>query len=146
MATSKKEYFFAGKVAWLSKVGKRWPNKPEQEVFSLNFYPKDAKVRKDLVATGIRNKMREDDGEKSGVEGFFFTLRSNVPFLVYDTAGNKVEGYVGNGSDVVIKLAVEIFDSTQHGEVVRSTVEGVTVHNLIEYVPEPKADATVVPA
>jgi hypothetical protein len=41
---------------------------------------------------------------------------------------------------------VETFDSTQHGEVVRSTVDSVTVHNLIEYVPEPKADATVVPA
>src|SRR4051812_32767896 len=98
MATTKKDYIFKGKASWLLKKPNDWGN------YTVNFYPGDAATRKAVTSTGIRNKLKEDDGVKSGVEGFFYTLKSDGPHKVFNADGTVYEGYVGNGSEVSVKL------------------------------------------
>ena len=129
---AKQDYVFEGKAAWVSKKPNKWGK------FSLNFYPDDAAGRKAVKDTGIKNKVQEDDGSKSGVEGLYYTLRSTSPYPILDTSGNEVEGMIGNGSRIQVHLMVETFDSKEHGPQARSELSHVVVTDLIPY--EPKTD------
>lgn len=129
-------YTFSGKIAW-AFVSK--PNSYGK--FSLNFYPKDGEDRKAVKATGIRNGIKEDDGSKSGVEGFFYVFRSDAAPSVTDSNGDPVTVLVGNGSEADITISVEKFMTKDYGEVTRSKLVSVVLTTLIPY--EKKEPATV---
>ncbi len=128
-------YAFTGKAAYVSKNGKVFKD-GEAPVWTMNFYPRTAADRKAVKDTGIRNQVKEDDGSKSGVEGFFYTFRSKEPYEIVDDAGNGLEALVGNGSEVTVFLEVETFRSQKFGPQARSTLKKVKVDKLIEYKPE----------
>lgn len=137
---SKAEYYFSGKAAWLNTKPDKWGK------FTLCFYPADAETRKAIKDLGLRNQLNEDDGKKSGVEGFFYRFKSpGGPFVLTDEAGEPITSMIGNGSDITMKLEVETFTSKDHGEVKRSNVLGIVVNKLIEFVPE-KQEQKDVPA
>jgi hypothetical protein len=128
-------YTFSGKIAWASVTK---PNKYDK--FSLNFYPQGGEDRKAIKATGIRNGIKEDDGAKSGVEGFFYVFRSEAQPSVTDSDGNPVTVLIGNGSEADITISVEKFNTKDYGEVTRSKLVSVVVTKLIPY--EKPAEAT----
>jgi hypothetical protein len=132
-------YTFSGKAAYLSKQYKIFDNKPDEKVWSFRFYT-DAEGRKAIKATGMKNKVHEDDGEKSGVEGLFHILRAKEEFPIVSPAGDDITDLVGNGSEVTVDVTVETFTSKIHGPQARSQVNRVTVTKLIPYV---KAEAEV---
>lgn len=137
-------YKFSGKAAYVSKNGKQFrPDEPE--VFTMRLYPETAADRKAIKATGVKNEIKEDDGAKSGVEGFYYTLRANEAYPIVDTEGNELDKLVGNGSDVTVSLEVETFNSPKFGPQARSKLVEVMVTNLIEYIP-PETETTEVPA
>jgi hypothetical protein len=131
--TVKEVHIFKGKVSYLLKR----PNKFGK--YSLNFYPPSAADRKAVKSTGIQNGVKEDDGARSGVEGWFSTFRSDTPFAVFNSDGSSFSDFVGNGSEVTLKLVVESFDTKDFGRKTRATVDSVVVDKLIEFVPETDA-------
>lgn len=135
---SKREYYFSGKAGYVSKNGRKFGEEPEK--WSMRLYPRTAADRAEIKATGIKNKTQEDDGVKSGVEGLYYTFRSNTPYPITDKDGNDITVLVGNGSEVTVKLEVEAFNSPKYGAQARSKLLGVIVTNLIEYKPEEAKD------
>jgi hypothetical protein len=136
MATEKKEYIFKGTVKWLTNFQSK-----EYGNYNFLFFPTDAATRKAVKDTGIRNGVKEDD------DGFYYTFRSDEPFVVLDAEGKVYSGKIGNGSTVDLRLVVEKFDTAKYGRVARGTIESVVITKLVEYNPEPKVEAkTEVPA
>lgn len=133
MAT--KEYIFTGKGAWVSKNAQTFAN--GDTVWGLALYPRTAADRKEIKATGIKNREMIDDG-KGIEEGLvYFRLRNKTgPYKIVDPQGNEVEALVGNGSEIAVKLAVETFNSPKFGPQARSTVTEVVVMKLIPYAPK----------
>jgi len=125
---SKAEYKFSGKAAWIGKKPNKWGK------YAFNFYPRTAADRKAVKDTGIKNKVQEDDGSKSGVEGLFYVFRSDILFPIKSPDGAPIDAMIGNGSDVTVTLEVETFQSAEHGPQARSRVQEVVVDNLIPYV------------
>lgn len=131
------DFYFEGMFKW-ARVHTPQTFSNGDKVYGLSFYPKDDATRRALKATGIRNEIKEDD------DGFFVQLRRKAEDgapMVTDPEGNKIDKLVGNGSRGKVKLNVEEFVSTKYGKVVRSTLVGVIVSELVEYNPEPKAEA-----
>jgi len=123
---------FDGTVKWLRREPAlfRDPNTGlEKETYAFSFYPVDNAVRKAMAATGIKNKLKEDD------LGFFYTLRAAEPFPIEGVADDSL---IGNGSAATVDLLVESFVSRKYGKVVRSKVTHVSVTNLIEFIPTPQ--------
>lgn len=134
---AKQEYRFSGKAAWVSTRPNKWGK------YSFNFYPQSAADRKAVKDTGIKNKVQEDDGSKSGVEGLFYVFRSEILYPITHN-GAALDGMVGNGSDVTVTLEVETFDSKEHGPQARSRIVTLNIDNLIPY--EKKEKSTDLPA
>jgi nitrogen fixation protein FixH len=136
---AKQEYIFSGKAAWVGTKGTDF-NDGKGPVWSLAFYPRTAADRKEVQATGIKNKPMIDDGK--GIEEglIFFRLRNNQgPYSIIDSKGEPLTVPVGNGSEVMLKLLVETFNSEKHGPQARSWVTEVMVTDLIPYVKEEAA-------
>lgn len=141
---SKNVFKFKGKFAYVSKNSFTFKN--GDTVWTMNFYPPTAADRKAIKATGIKNDVKEDDGEKSGIEGLYYVFRSKEQYPIVDSNGTPLEKLVGNGSEGEITLEVETFVSPKHGPQARSKLLAVKVENLIEYVPEEKPESADVPA
>lgn len=137
---AKREYYFSGKAGYVSKTGRKFGEEPMK--WSMRLYPRTAADRAEIKATGIKNKTQEDNGAKSGVEGLFYTFRSDSQYPITDKDGNDITAMVGNGSDATVKLEVEVFNSPKYGAQARSKLLGVIVTNLIEYKPEEPKDET----
>lgn len=129
-----KTYEFSGRAGYVSRSGRVF-KEGEAPVWTLRLYPRTAADRAAIRATGVKNKAQEDDGSKSGVEGWYFTFRSKAEYPIVDAAGQPVEKLVGNGSEITVFLEVETFMSQKFGQQARSSVVKVRVDNLIEYVP-----------
>lgn len=138
---AKQIYRLTGKAAYVSRKFKVFQNSPKP-VYTMSFYPEGAAGRKAIKDTGIKNHAKEDDGLKSGVEGFFYTLRSNEEYAILDKNGIPLDEnvMVGNGSTVTVELEVETFTSKQHGPQARSKLLAVTIDELVPYIPK---EATV---
>lgn len=140
-------YTFQGKAAWLKRDASFTDAATGKKTWTMNFYPANADIRKSIKATGIKNKPQEDDGEKSGLEGMFYTFRSNEPYAITDAKGNDLQDAVSNGADVVVELQVETFTSKVHGPQARSKLVRVLVNNYTPYVkPEAPAAQPELPA
>jgi hypothetical protein len=136
---AKQVYTFSGKVEWLRRQAKTWPDGSTN--YSVSFFPASADERKAMKATGIKNVIKV--AEKGDLEGqMFYSLKSDEPFVVMRPDGTVFDGYVGNGSEVTIRLEVETFES-KYGPNARSKVLGIVLNKLVEFVPEekPAADA-----
>jgi hypothetical protein len=134
---AKQVYTFSGKVEWLRKQAKTWPDGSTN--YSVSFFPSSAEERKAIKATGIKNTVKVS--EKGDLEGqMFYSLKSDEPFVVMTPDGEVFDGYVGNGSDVTIRLEVETFES-KYGPNARSRVLGIILNNLVPFVPEEKPAA-----
>jgi hypothetical protein len=129
-----KEYTFSGKGSWVSTKSHTFPN--GDEVWSMSFYPRTAADRKEILATGIKNKPALDD---DGLPFFKFRNKTG-PYKILNPDGSELTALVGNGSDVDIKLVVETFHSQKFGPQARSTLTEVIVTGLVPY--EKPAEAT----
>lgn len=143
---------FKGKVAWV-KIYE--PDDYEGDLqFKINFYPDDVE---ELQKCGIQQKVKNDDGSKSTVEGQFMTFRRPVekefrrgeitklvPPTVYAKDGKKIVWYkvaddgferfgepvvIGNGS--YCELTIEIYPAGRMGKGAR--LNAVKILDLIEY-------------
>lgn len=134
----KQVHEFSGKVAYVSKNGKQF--KPDEPmVWTARLYP-DAATRKLIKASGLRNEVKEDDGEKSGVEGLFYTFRSRDPYEIVDANDQPLDKLVANNSEGTFFVEVETFTSPKHGPQARGTLLTARITNLIEYVPPTEAE------
>lgn len=136
---SKTTHEFEGKVKWFSPYrGKQW-KEGEPVKYQFSFYPKD---RKAVAATGIQNKLREDD------DGFHYTLGSLRPILTYLEDGSELpeDVKVGNLSEAKITLVVEVANSKKNGEFTRSTVTEVRFTKFFPFVSTISEDDNPLPS
>jgi hypothetical protein len=133
---------FRGKIAW-AKLQEPDDYKGEKK-WKMNFYPSDETLVKMKLA-GLQNKVKEDDGAKSGVSGKFVSLKRDTeksfngvvqkfdPPELFDAQGNLIEEslLIGNGSEVEVELAV--YQTQRFGA--GSRIQRVRIIDLIEYVP-----------
>lgn len=144
---------FKGKVAW-AKVYDPDDYEGEKQ-FKINFYPDSIQALRDK---GIQQKVKEDDGGKSGVSGEVMTFRRPVekeftrgeitkllPPTIYDKDGKKIVWYkrtddgeierygepvlIGNGS--YCELTLEVYPAGRMGKGAR--LNSVKIIDLIEY-------------
>lgn len=129
---AKKIYTFTGKIAWAHKL---FIEDEKYGGYPVSFYPKDDADRRAIKATGIKNEVKEDDGEKSGVAGWYYNVRGKEQPVVVDADGNPwdEDTPIGNGTVATIALEVETFKSRKWGEITRSTLRKVRIDELVEY-------------
>ena len=129
----------------------------DKTFWKISFYPEDAKVMDKMKAKGVRLKVYEDDGEKSGVDGKYMVIKRPTekefktglvefnPPAVYDKDGKALITYdketgdrkgdpilIGNGS--LVEVSVSIYDAAPYGKGTR--LESVKIIDLIEYIPK----------
>lgn len=134
MATS--YHYFTGKSKW-AKV-----HKPDERYgnFSIDVNL-DAKQLETFTKLGVRTKPKTDEDGNVWV-----TFRRNPNSLTWkegnrvpagkpavtDANGAPMEGTIGNGSTVTVKLQVYTYDNS-FGKGVGSRLEAVRVDELVEY-------------
>lgn len=130
----------------------------DKHFWKISFYPENEAVLDKMKAKGIRLKVYEDDGGKSGVEGKYVVLKRHTekqfkkelvefnPPAIYDANGKPLVTYdvdhdrigepvlIGNGS--LVEVTVCIFDAPPYGKGHR--LESVKIIDLIEYNPPNK--------
>lgn len=161
---AKKKVFkkFTGRAAWAMIYS------PDEgfgkEFWKISLYP-DIDTIMAIKDAGIQLKAKDDDGEKSGVQGKFFTFRRDTtskfggsevqpvsPPWVYDKKGKKLVSYtqdedgdyqregepvlIGNGSEV--EVTVEVYNTKSFGKQCR--LYSVKILDLIEYNPDEEED------
>lgn len=134
----------------------------EKEFWKISFYPETEQVMDKIKAKGIRLKVYEDSGEKSGVAGKYIVIKRPTskefkdglvefnPPAIYGKDGEALVTYdketgarkgdpilIGNGS--LVEVAVSVYDAPPYGKGTRW--ESVKILDLIEYNPEEKEDA-----
>jgi hypothetical protein len=96
--------------------------------------------------SGLQLKVRESDGNKyvsfkrPEQKIFRDEIKDMGPPYVVDTEGNPITARIGNGSKVMVELSV--YDS-RNGK--GHTLEGVVVHDLVEYKEGPQVLEAEVP-
>src|SRR5580693_5299681 len=108
MAKAKREIILQGKAKW---VNVRRPDKFGKWSLCLYPTPDSLKIINEMIEDGIKNDLKKDD------DGYFMTFRrypertdrngrkyNLQPVEVMNADRTLFEGYVGNGSDVTIKL------------------------------------------
>lgn len=128
----------------------------DKKYWKISFYPETSKVMDAMKAKGVRLKIYEDDGSKSGVEGQYYVIKRPTeknfkgvptdfhPPVIYDKDGKILVGYdketlerigepvlIGNGS--LVEVTVCIYDAPPYGKGTR--LESVKILDLIEYNP-----------
>ena len=136
-----KTYFFSGKCKWARL------NIPDEKYkrYKINVYLDEASKKKFAESGSMLEWRRDEDGE-------FITfgrpesklMRGEIvkfgPPEIVDSNGVALEEYVGNGSDVTVK--VSIYDYTFGKKVGKGTrLEAVRVNNLVPYVKQDKSGA-----
>ena len=127
---------FTGKCAWAHILGL---NKFKKN--SIQFYPDD-KTRKEIKALGTRLGIKEDDGEKSGLEGFYYTFTRDPeksfgkPLVVVDAEGKPWDSnkLIGNGSTVEAEISVYPFNHPEYGQGLGHRLMSVRILEYIPYV------------
>lgn len=133
----------------------------DKEYWKISFYPETEAVLDKMKAKGVRLKVYEDNGEKSGVEGKYVVIKrptekqfkdglveftppaiydkDNKPLVTYDKETGEKKGetvLIGNGS--LVEVTVCIYDAKPYGKGTR--LESVRLIDLIEYNPEKEED------
>lgn len=133
----------------------------DKEYWKISFYPETEAVLDKMKAKGVRLKVYEDNGEKSGVEGKYVVIKrptekqfkddlvefnppaiydkDNKPLVTYDKETGEKKGetvLIGNGS--LVEVTVCIYDAKPYGKGTR--LESVRLIDLIEYNPEKEDD------
>lgn len=133
----------------------------DKEFWKISFYPENEAVLDKMKAKGVRLKVYEDDGEKSGVSGKYVVIKRPTekefktglvefnPPSIYDRDGKGLVTYdketgdrkgepvlIGNGS--LVEVTVSIYDAKPYGKGTR--LESVKILDLIEYNPEEDED------
>lgn len=153
-----KYYKFRGKVSFAKLYPDQYDDYLGNQSWKLNLYPDENTILK-IKAAGIQNKLKDDDGEKSGVTGKFFTfkrplekefvsgLKKFTPPEILDKDNKKLVYYnqadddtyemigdkiiLGNGSEIEVTL--EVYNTHRFGK--GSKIMSVKILDLIEYIP-----------
>ena len=133
------EYFyFTGKAKWAKT---KEPDKAfGSSEYKITLYV-DKKTKKDIIEAGVQVTPKEDD------EGIYFQFRRpesklwpngdltdfGPPDIYSEDGKTKFDGYIGNGSDVTVKVSV--YD-TRKGKGHR--LEAIRIDTLVPYDGGPK--------
>lgn len=148
MAATKK-YRFKGKGAWFYSLFET-DEYGDKEFWKLNCYV-DKETKKAIKATGSKAQVKDDDGDRSGVEGEYFTFRRNTemkkrgkivkldPPEVYSPDGELLTEYPdGLGNGTTIEFEIEVYDAGKFGKGTR--LNKVRLIDIIEYVAPEEVD------
>ena len=106
----------------------------------ITLYPESEALEKirELQAKGLKNVLKKDE------EGWFIKFRRPqskeirgriVPFtppeIVMEDGKTPLQGAIGNGSDVTVKLEVYPHSTPGGGKAVAARLYGVMIHNLV---------------
>ena len=128
----------------------------DKKYWKISFYPETSKVLDEMQAKGIRLKVYEDDGAKSGLTGKYLVIKRETekkfkgvptpfhPPEIFDKDNNPVITYdkdtfdrkgdpvlIGNGS--LVEVTVVVYDAPPYGKGTR--LESVRIIDLIHYEP-----------
>lgn len=141
--TNSENVYLQGKAKWVKTHGLNPWGK-----WTVTLYPVPASLEiiRDLQIQGLKNTLRKDDDgyhmnfsrpfdkefkDKNGTTrkiGF-------TPVELVDSQGLPFDGYVGNGSDVTIKLEVYQHGTPGGGKAKAARLTGIRVDNLVPYTP-----------
>lgn len=127
-----------GKCAWAKVQPGNFDEYKGVKSWRLNFYP-NKEAFQILKEAKIQTKLKEDDGEKSGVTGSFYNFRRPLLGLVGGVErkrkpavithnGEPFSGEIGNGS--LIELTLDVYNTSMG---VGTRIKEVNVLELIEY-------------
>ena len=148
MAATKK-YKFKGKGAWFFSLFET-DEFGDKEFWKLSFYV-DKATKKAIKDTGSKAQAKDDDGDRSGVEGEYFTFRRNTEMKkrgktvkleapqVFSPEGDLYEEYpqgLGNGS--TCEIEIEVYDAGKFGKGTR--LNKVKILDIVEYVAPEEVD------
>jgi len=132
--------YLQGKAKW---VRTRQVNPWGKWTCTLYPTPESLEKVRQLQAEGMKNVIKKDeDGynvtfsrpqEKEDRLGRKYGL---TPVEVLNADGSVLDGLVGNGSDVTIKLEVYTHKTPGGGKAKASRLLGIRVDNLVPYTPE----------
>lgn len=137
-----------GPVSWAFIGEKNYDTYGTSKHWKLNVYLDKAQADK-LKASGSQVRMKHDDGEKTGIEGRYWTFRREVERdfgkgkgietltpveVTFD--GKPFDGLVAHGS--VCEIEVELYPTRNWGFGTR--LRKVNIIDLIEYIPEDKVE------
>ena len=129
--------FLQGKSKWT-----RVDHPDQYGAYSTVLYPNAASMKKiyELKERGLLNVIKKDeDGEyitfkrptQKTING---KVRGFTPPECLDAQGNKLKAFIGNGSDVTVKLEVYGYKSPLGGkEGVAARLDSIRVDNLVPY-------------
>lgn len=136
---------FKGLVAW----ARIWEGQEDDyngdKHWKLSFYP-TKEVAEDIKNAGIQARMKDDDGEKSGVAGKYFVFKRKLeesfgggepqkmePVKVRDKNGKLIEERISIGNGSTVEVTLEVYPTKRFGKGTR--LNEVRILDLIEYVP-----------
>jgi len=132
--------------------------KPDEYVgkkfWKISFYPENDQVLDKMRAMGMKHKIREDDGAKSGIAGKYMVIKRECekvfkgvptdfhPPEIFDVDGKPLVTYdretferkgepVLIGNDSLIEMTVCVYDAPPYGKGAR--LESVKIIDLIHY-------------
>lgn len=135
-----KEVILQGKAKW---VHTKRPDKYGKWTCTLYPNAESLAIINEMIAEGIKNELKKDDDgyymsfgryvERTDRNGRKYNLQ---PVEVMNADRTLFEGYVGNGSDVTIKLDYYggIAPTKQPYKAAR--LAGIRIDNLVPYTPE----------
>lgn len=156
--TTTKYLKFKGTAAWCRLYDGQEDDFNGVKSWKMNFYP-DIDTIALMKAAGIQLKLKDDDGEKSGVSGKYFVLKRplekefsgeiqkflpaeisdkdgtimkykvNDDALGFEEVGERI--HIGNGSTVEVTL--EVYPTKRYGNGTR--LKSLKILDLIEWIP-----------
>jgi hypothetical protein len=131
--------YIRGKASWAHTLT---PNPYGAYTISVHPNPEGLEKLRELQAQGLKNTMRKDE------DGWFMTFRCPqskemrgriITFpppevIMDDGKKSPLQGHIGNGSDVTVKLEVYSHNTPGGGKARAARFVGVMIHNLVPFV------------
>lgn len=136
---------FKGLIAWTRIYEGQEDEYNGDKHWKISFYP-SKEVADKIKDAGIQARLKDDDGEKSGVAGKYFVFKRPLertfdgavqkmdPVKVYDKDGKLLEERVSIGNGSTVEVTLEVYPTKRFGKGTR--LNSIRILDLIEYKPE----------
>lgn len=141
---------FKGLIAWARIYDGQEDEYNGDKHWKISFYP-NKEVAESIKAAGIQARIKDDDGEKSGVAGKYFVFKRPLersfdgvtqkldPVKVVDKMGKEYPERISIGNGSTVEVTLEVYQTKRFGKGTR--LKEIKVLDLIEYKPDDQEDA-----
>lgn len=136
---------FKGLIAWARIYDGQEDDYNGDKRWKISFYP-SKEVADKIKDAGIQSRMKEDDGEKSGIAGKYFVFKRELerefegtvqkldPVKVYNKEGKLLDDRISIGNGSTVEITLEVYQTKRFGKGTR--LNAIRIIDLIEYKPD----------